>query len=189
MYPNRIIPASIVHIHRVVVAIRKHIASNDPLSGGGQAVGVDEAAKCRIVIAALEVIQLGLGVVVVAPIPERIHGGQGARRGQHFAPGVVAVLGIARPRRADDLHHVALQVRHIVVPKPVVPQSLRAPRLVVEKLHRRVPAALRDQSPALPGILVLHRAAAAPDRLRQAQAVRVKDMAGAAFPEAHSPPL
>ena len=52
-------------IHRVVIAIREHIAAEEALSGGGEAVCVDEAADLGVVITALQVIEsqlLGMGV-------------------------------------------------------------------------------------------------------------------------------
>ena len=44
-------------VHRIVVAIREHIAPEEALAGGGEAVGVDEAADRGVVIAALQIIE------------------------------------------------------------------------------------------------------------------------------------
>ena len=42
---------------RTIPAIRKHIAAEDALAGGGEAVCIDKSADLRIVITALEVIE------------------------------------------------------------------------------------------------------------------------------------
>ena len=39
--------------YRIVVAIREHVAAEEALAGGGEAVRVDEAADLRVVITAL----------------------------------------------------------------------------------------------------------------------------------------
>ena len=46
--------------NRVIQAIRKHIATDNALSGGGVGVGVYEAAELGIVVAGLEIIEPGV---------------------------------------------------------------------------------------------------------------------------------
>ena len=49
----------------IIVAIRKHIASDEPLPGAGEAVGVNKPADLGVVITALQVVEsrlLGMGV-------------------------------------------------------------------------------------------------------------------------------
>ena len=43
--------------HRIVVAIREHVAAEEALTGGGETVGVDEAADLGVVITALQVVE------------------------------------------------------------------------------------------------------------------------------------
>ena len=50
-------PVWIFIVYRIVVAISEHIAAEDVLPGGGEAVRVDEAADLRVVITALQVIE------------------------------------------------------------------------------------------------------------------------------------
>ena len=50
-------------IYGIAVAIGKHIATDDSLAGGGVGVGVDEAAQLGIVVAGLEVIELGVSTL------------------------------------------------------------------------------------------------------------------------------
>ena len=56
----------ICHIHRIVVAIREHVAAEEALAGGSEAVRVDEAAEVRVVVTALQVIESRLLGTVVA---------------------------------------------------------------------------------------------------------------------------
>ena len=124
------------------------------MSGGGEAVRVEEAAQLRIVIPALEVIQSRLGVVVVAAVADGVGGGQGAGGAEDLAPGVVAVLRRRVPAGVQEHHHIALQVCDVVVPdlrvRPRVPHQQRVglSALVVEKLRLRAAIALALQSPS-----------------------------------------
>ena len=43
--------------YRIVVAIREHVAAEEAMAGGSEAVRVDEAADRGIVITALQVIE------------------------------------------------------------------------------------------------------------------------------------
>ena len=47
----------IISVHRIIIAIRKHIEPQEALAGGGVAVGVDKSAEGGVVISALEVIE------------------------------------------------------------------------------------------------------------------------------------
>ena len=53
----RIRAISVCRRNRIIIAIRKHIAAEDALAGGGEAVCIDKSADLRIVITALEVIE------------------------------------------------------------------------------------------------------------------------------------
>ena len=56
-------------VHRVIETISEHIAAEEPLTGGGEAVGIDEAAEIGVVITALQVIEsrlLGMEVAEMA---------------------------------------------------------------------------------------------------------------------------
>ena len=53
-----ILSSSVVAItYRIIPTIREHIAAEEALAGGGEAVGVDEAAEIGVVITALQVIE------------------------------------------------------------------------------------------------------------------------------------
>ena len=113
--------------------------SNHSLAGGGVGVGIDEAAGGGVVIAALEVVKLGFGVVDIAPVAQGVMGaegsGQGAGGGQEVAPGVVGILD---HRLADTVHngdHITLSVGDIVVGSAVIGQAHRGTEGIVEELQ------------------------------------------------------
>ena len=58
--PNRIVAANVYGINRIVVTVRKHIVPQEALAGAGVAVGVEEAAQGRVVVAALQVVEARL---------------------------------------------------------------------------------------------------------------------------------
>ena len=65
-YSNWVLPIAVSKQHRIVVAIREHVAAEEALAGGGEAVGVDEAADRRVVITALQIIEATILGMVVA---------------------------------------------------------------------------------------------------------------------------
>ena len=54
--------------NRTIIAIGKHIIAEDALSGSSKFVGVEEAARCGVVVTGLEVIESNLLVVDVATV-------------------------------------------------------------------------------------------------------------------------
>ena len=47
----------IISVHRVIIAIRKHIVPQETLAGAGVGVRVEEPAQNGVVISALEIIE------------------------------------------------------------------------------------------------------------------------------------
>ena len=66
-------------VHRIVVAIREHIATDEALTGGDEAIRVDKPADLRIVIPALQIIESRLFVVVVAAVTNGVDSRQRTR--------------------------------------------------------------------------------------------------------------
>lgn len=52
-----------------IIAICKHIIANNSLPCARVAVGINKSANSSIVIAALEIIELRVGIIVVPTIP------------------------------------------------------------------------------------------------------------------------
>ena len=104
----------------IIIAIRKHIEPEKALSRAAVGIGVEEALHGGVVISALEIIEAGFRIVVVAPVAQGVQvgiihiPGAAALDGGDVAPCVVAVLRIDRPALVDELHHVALRVQHVM---------------------------------------------------------------------------
>ena len=54
--------------YRIIITIGKHVIAQEALAGGGEGIGVEEAAQRGVVIAALEVIKFALGDVNIAVV-------------------------------------------------------------------------------------------------------------------------
>ena len=65
--------------------------AQEALAGGSEGVGIEESANRRVVISALEVIEPGLGIVVIAAVTEGVDGSQAAGLGQNVAPAVISI--------------------------------------------------------------------------------------------------
>ena len=51
---------------------KTNIIAHQALAGGDGAVGIDKSARLGIVIAALEVVEAGLGIIVVTPVADGV---------------------------------------------------------------------------------------------------------------------
>ena len=54
--------------YRIIPTIGKHVIAEDALAGAGIGVGIDESAQFGIVIAGLEVVELGFSVVNITRV-------------------------------------------------------------------------------------------------------------------------
>ena len=123
----------------------------------------------------MEVVHLQLGIVVIAPVPQRVDAGQVAGGGEELAPGVVGVGGDAVSAAVQDAHNVSLQVGQIVIGDGrcggtgLIREGTGIAALIVEKLQLFAVVILGDKLAALPEVLVLHAA----HGFGQAQAVAV----------------
>ena len=57
--------------NRIIMAVGKHVIAQDTLSGGDEGIGINESADFGIVISALEIIESGLSVLILAVRPFR----------------------------------------------------------------------------------------------------------------------
>ena len=125
---------------RYVITVGKHIGSDKALSCAFVAVSVDEPMVCGVVVAALEVIEAGFGVVVVAAIAEGVDACHGAGGCQDFAPGVIGIGRIGCAVGVDELDHISLQIEDIIVGRKAaaigrVPECKGAAGFVVDEVH------------------------------------------------------
>ena len=151
--------------HRIISAIRKHIAPEQSLPGGNESVGIEEPPRRGIVISALQIIEPRLGVVIIPSVAEGIiirarmvaFVVVGFRT---VAPGVVGVRDELTARRVIDADDVALQVllepigpkRAWTVLRRAVEHSDRAPLGVVEEEEQMIAPALADDLRAVQGV-------------------------------------
>ena len=66
--PDRIFTGIVFKRYCSVITIREHIAAEEALTGGGEAVGVDEAAEVGVVVTALQVIESQLLGRIIAKL-------------------------------------------------------------------------------------------------------------------------
>lgn len=143
----------------------------EALAGAGVGVRIDKPLQLGVIIPALEVIEAGVVVLVIAPVAEGVHeGDEVGARGignqsavgipdcRHLAPGVVLIGGNDLRAGAVGIplvkpHNVALQVLRVIVNVgerglPAVPEadSHRAAVLVVLELQRPVPFAVGPEA-------------------------------------------
>ena len=136
----------------------------EALAGAGVGVRVNEALQLGVVVPALEIVEAGVVILVIAPVAEGVHegdevGGRGISNQVpvsvpdccDLAPGVVLIgRNDLRPGAVRvplvKAHNVALQVFGVIVDVgkcglPAVPEadSHRAAVLVVLELQRPVP--------------------------------------------------
>ena len=111
--------------NRVILTIREHIGAEEAVGvGGGEGVGVNEPADGRVIVAALEVVEAGLGVVVIATVAKRVdvpdEGGIRSLFAVFIVHGIVAprAVVVRRNERTGGIQQrndVTLRVEDVVV--------------------------------------------------------------------------
>ena len=85
----------ILIIDRIIQTICKHVVAEEALTGRYQRVRIYKLVNTGVVISALQVIELGLGIVDIAPVGEGIEGTEGVGKAaiyrQELAPGIVGI--------------------------------------------------------------------------------------------------
>ena len=116
-------------------------------------IHTNKSPELRVIIAAVEIVQPRLGIVVVAPIAERIliaHGVAGGVGDGAFAPGVVAVLSHDLPRSGPhDGDDIPLHVVEVIIQRVAIGEAHPLARAVVEEQHGGVPGLLGQDLAAI----------------------------------------
>ena len=116
-------------------------------------VCVNESPELRVIIAAVEIVQPGLGVVIVPPVAEGIlvaHGVAGSVGDGTLAPGVVAVLGHNLSGSSpDNGNNIPLDIVEVVEQHGTVGKAHALAGAVVEEPHDRIPGLLRQNLAAV----------------------------------------
>lgn len=135
--------------NRVILTIREHIGAEDSVGvGGGEGVGVDEPADGRVIIAALEVVEAGLGVVIIAAVAKRVdvpdEAGGSVLLTVRIVHGVVAPRAVVvgrgeRTVRVQQGNDIALRIEDIVIERRgravVIDHGERLVAIVIDKLE------------------------------------------------------
>ena len=120
---------------RVVPAVGEHIIAEEALAGGGVGVGVDESADGGVVVAGLEVIEPGFGVVDIAAVAQGIDLCQGAGGGQDLAVGIVRVGRYYLLIAVQDRQNIALEISDKIVGGAIIGQGVGVTAFVVEEVQ------------------------------------------------------
>ena len=142
------------HVHGIVETVGKKIVALHISTNASQyRVNVDKSPELRVIIAAVQVIQPGFGIVIVPPVAEGIliaHGVAGGVGDSAFAPGVVAVLSHDLPRGGpDDGYNIPLDIVEVVEQHGTVGKAHALAGAVVEEAHNAVPGLLRQDLAAV----------------------------------------
>ena len=135
-------------INRVVSTVREHIATQKaPCIRRSICIRVDEPADGRVIIAALEIVEAGLGIIVIAAVAQGVEVGDAGGIGEDFrtavihravAPGVIVVGRSEFAVRVQQRNDVALRVENVVVERRgravVIDHGERLVAIVVDKL-------------------------------------------------------
>ena len=124
----------VARISWAIVAICKHIVSNESLTGGSIRISVDKPSCSRVIVAGLEVIEAAFGIVVVTTVTERVLFGQRTGGGQDLAVGVVGIGCDGVTVCVHQAHDVALQVGHIIVGGPIDLHGIGLAGVVIEEV-------------------------------------------------------
>ena len=138
---------------RIILAIREHIGAEEAVGvGGSEGVRVNEPAVGKVVVPALEIVEAGLGVIVIAAVAQGVEVGDAGGIGEDFrtavihravAPGVIVVGRSEFAARIEDGGHIALRVEDVVI-------ELRCLAVLVDHSERLVAVVIDE----LEGVIV-----------------------------------
>ena len=135
------------------------------LTGGDVDICVDKASGLGVIVAGLEVVERGFGVVNITPVAERVLCAQGAREragaGKLLAPAVIGVFYYGIVITVNQTDNVVLPVADIVVIRTVeVDGNDISGCIVAEPITLTVPSCSLDKPKPASATLVLPLACA-----------------------------
>ena len=103
----------------VILAICEHIGAEETVGvGGSEGIRIDKPAVGEVIIAALEVVETGLGVVVIAAVAQGVEVADrrvAAVVHRAVAPCIIVVGCSDLAARIEDGGHIALRVEDVVI--------------------------------------------------------------------------
>lgn len=154
-------------IDRIIIAVCKHIMTNDSLPSAGITIRIDESADVGVVIAGLQIIELGIGIVVITTVAQGVDGSHTSCGGENLAIGVIFVAGNCRAAGIDQADDITLEVENVVINCAVVVQGIGPSVRVVEKVENCVVVIFPHQQAVVVDVIVI----GSPGNLRGAQAI------------------
>ena len=143
----------IIASYRIIPAICKKIVGAYIRVNTHNCVHTNKPPELRVIVAAVEIVQPGLGVIIIPPVAEGVfvaHGVAGGVGDSAVAPGVVAVLSHDLPRGGpDDGDDIPLQVVEIVEQHGPVGEAHAFAGAVIEEAHNAVAGFLRQNLAAV----------------------------------------
>ena len=98
-------------------------------------IRIDETADAGIVVTALQVVEPGFSVVVLATVANGIDSSHGAVGINHIAPGIVAILCDGCTGAVDDPDNITLLVQNIDVVCTVVLEGIGQTAVIVDDIQ------------------------------------------------------
>ena len=77
--------------NRAIVAVGKHVITHVTLPSTCIAIRVDESANFGVIVAGLEIVEAGFGIVIIASVSQRVDFCEFAGCGNDLAIGVIIV--------------------------------------------------------------------------------------------------
>ena len=131
-------------VSRVVAAIGIGIVTQHTLTGGEDDIGGEEAAGGGVVVAGLEIVERGLGIVDIATVAEGLVATEGSGKGaggrEKLPPAVVGILYYRCAGRVNELDYISLRIADIIVLRAVVGDGDSVAGSVVIMLHNHLPS-------------------------------------------------
>ena len=139
-------------VNGIVVAVCKQILRSGT-AVVDKAVRTNKPPELRVIIAAVQIVQPGFGIIIIPPVAEGVfvaHGVAGGVGDGTLAPGVVAVLGHNLPGSSpDNGNNIPLDIVEIVEQHGPVGEAHALAGAVVEEPHNAVPGLLRQNLAAV----------------------------------------
>ena len=107
------------------------------MTSGDESIRIEESADLGVIVAALEIVEAGFGIVDIAPVAQGVVGSQGAGHGtggaEDVAPGIISVGYDSCSGDVQDRRYITLEVGGVVVSGAVVDHGQRCAAGIVGK--------------------------------------------------------
>ena len=142
-------------VYRIIATICKHIVTQEILSCRSKGIRIDESAGTGIVVTALQVVEPGFSVVVVATVADGIDRCQRTARLKNIAPCVILVLcNSCAVTTVDNTNNIALLIQNIHIIDIVVSAGKRLSIGIIDDIKGIITPGLADNLAVLRDVLI-----------------------------------